>query len=115
VQGRRGHICAGAPPATRINQLGTGEAVTLEPRDRSMYVGRDGESACAWERAAAVAPCPWAFFRKEQLSPTASQELLLGTQPGDERYRCFSCVCWTKRNQVVCWRTVVLLAVMQTL
>lgn len=39
---RRGHMCVGVPPATGINQLGTGEAVTLRPRDRSMRVGRAG-------------------------------------------------------------------------
>lgn len=42
VQGRRGHICVGVPPATRINRLGTGEAVTLRPRDINMHISRDG-------------------------------------------------------------------------
>lgn len=69
MQGRRGHICVGG---TGVNPLGTGEAVSLQTLE-CLSAWRGGN---AWEPPVAAAPFPGPFFRNEQLSVTALQEVL---------------------------------------
>lgn len=71
----------GVPPATRINPLGTGEAVTLRLRDTSTPISQDGAGPLRLGTGCSGSSLPRVFFRNEQLSRTMLQEVLHMAQP----------------------------------